>query len=370
MAYYEETTTKTETHEWFSGINYPDDNDDNMYFAAYGAHWGDANWNGRDSKGAEFILLGDDDWWDTVTTPDMTTPAMYPYGTLDSLWWANDSGNLDANWDPILDANDTREEVWLDLTKVNGIYPVIDLYDYQYRVVVERTPQPIVWYGGVYNDTEYYLYDPYDGGTCDWYNAQIGGGVTYDDWDPHMAERIKFLGYYYDLLYWGKNTTPWSSHYGDYYAVYGTPYWSDDSCRQDNRNFDDYEYYFEVGETKNFHGWEVTLKDVNIYENKAKWLIKGPDDEEPCEYFVSVSKYDPDVDPDEPGNAEDRCFAAVQGKACEYDVIGVTKKLCGDYPLTVFALDTVKLFVGADGTNEAAAVLYAVEDYGVIHDAV
>jgi hypothetical protein len=65
-----------------------------------------------------------------------------------------------------------------------------------------------------------------------------------------------------------------------------------------------------------------------------------------------------------------RCYASVQIKECEYDVIGIEDDICDIEDVTIFALDTVKIFVGAEGNNKAVARLYALENYGIIHDAV
>jgi len=351
MAYYEETTTEKETYTF----------DSNDYASPYDDDWGDNPDTGDDtgSDNVDAILIAN------TTNANWTQPPYYP---LESLWWD------DKNEDGIVDTDESREEVFVDFTMdpVRKIYPLVDLYDYRYRTVVEDLPVGTYWFGGEDNLTPYWL-------------------VT----DPVT---VKFLGYFYDIIDYG--TDP---DYGDY-VVYGTPHWSETECRGDDM------LYFEVGETKDFYGWEITLKDVDIYEFKAKWLIKGPDDEEPCEYFVVLSPYDPDVDPvlydyawnevnatiqgREPTNQEvykwltdhagesiqiddhwydvpaKRCFTPLSKQGpCEYDVIGIEDKIC-DLPYTVFALDTVKLFVGAGGVNEAAARLYALTDYGIIHDAV
>ncbi len=317
MAYYEEKTTDKETYTYFSGTKYHDDWKDNPE---------DKNDNGTDN--VDVILINN------IYNTAWSNP---PYDALGSLWW-DDGPAATAN--DMVDLDESREEVFLDLGpfiasmkgNLSTFYPTVDLYNYVYRTVVEELPEGITWYGGEDNTTPYWL-------------------VT----DPVT---VKFLGYFYDIIDRGYDDT-----LGDY-IVYGTPHWSESECRGDDM------MYFEVGETKEFYGWEITLKDVDIYEFKAKWLIKGPNDEEPCEYFVVVSKYPPDVNPEEASNDDARCFTPLSKQGpCEYDVIGIEDKIC-DLPYTVFALDTVKLFVGAGGTNEAAVRLYALTDYGVIHDAV
>jgi len=68
---------------------------------------------------------------------------------------------------------------------------------------------------------------------------------------------------------------------------------------------------------------------------------------------------------------DDRCYAQVTSqKNCEYDVIGITDTICEIEGVTVFALDTIKTMVGAEGTNVAVCRLYSLEDYGIIHDAI
>jgi hypothetical protein len=64
------------------------------------------------------------------------------------------------------------------------------------------------------------------------------------------------------------------------------------------------------------------------------------------------------------------CYAQNQNKPCEYDVIGIEDDICDIEDVTIFALDSVKIFVGAEGHNKAVARLYCLEDYGIIHDAV
>jgi len=293
-----------------------------------------------------------------------------PYVELDSLWY--EDWNKDWYIDPTnplfnrsarsgdagygyLNNWESREEVFVNFTQdpMTGIYPMIDLYDFQYRTVIERDPTYNIWYGGQYNITPYALVD--------------------------QAVHVKWLCDFYDIIGWGYDPVT-----NDDYVVYGTPHYSEDECRGDD------EMVFDVGETKMFYGWEITLDDINIYENKVQWLIKGPTDEVPCEYIVAISGFEPDVPPYYWG--EDRyrhCLASVQLKACEYDVIGITDPVCDidwmihyrtydgeflvaedDAEIAVFALDTIKTFVGATGHNKAVARLYALEDYGVLHDAI
>ncbi len=333
MAHYEEVMPQYDTSVWNSGSGYVDDNYDDMDL---NLGMNNATYN------CDALAVGD------------TTGAFndLPYVELDSFWWD------DKNADDELDKDESREEAFVNFTRdpMSGIYPVIDLYDYQYRTVIEDDPTFNVWFGGQTNQEAYALVD-----------------------DP---VKVKFLGEFYDIIGWG-----YDSDSGDDYAVYGTPHYSENECRGDD------EMVFDVGETKVFYGWEVTLDDINIYENKVQWLIKGPNDETPCEYITAISQYPPEVPPTLWGPDTSYCLASVQLKACEYDVIGITDDICGydwmvdwnyyeeqngdpallaegNAELVVFALDTIKTFVGAAGHNKAVASLYALEDYGVLHDAV
>ena len=329
MAHYEEVIPQYDTSTWSSGNNYEDDNYDDTD-PMLGTN--NATYN------ADAIAVGD-------TLGDFD---YLPYVELDSLWWD------DKNENDLLENDESREEVFVNFTQdpMTGIYPIIDLYDFQYRTVIEDDPTFNIWFGGVDNTTAYALAD-----------------------EP---VRVKWLCDFYDILGWGYDVDA-----GDDYVVYGTPYYSEDECRGDD------EMVFDVGETKLFHGWEITLDDINIYENKVQWLIKGPNDELPCEYIVAISGYEPTIPP-ALWDAEHRhCLASVQLKACEYDVIGITDEICdydwmvdwvyyedlepvagGQAELVVFSLDTVKTFVGATGHNKAVARLYALEDYGILHDAI
>lgn len=352
MAYYEEVTVTPITGEWSSGANYVDDQGDNYI---------DTTDTGANN--ADVILLGDTGGY--FQTAGVSYP---PYDELDTLWWE------DFNANDVLDNDEKREEIYVNLTHdwqyvldsngsvVYSIYPIVPagpVYGYEYRVVLEHFPEPIIWFGGQFNYTPYWLFE-----------------------EPN---NIKFLCDYYDLLGMG-----WDEDVG-WYIYYGTPHWSEEECRDDEK------WIFEVGETKEFYGWEVTLKDIGIYENKVVWAIKGPGDEEPCEYPVVMSKWWADltgdgilrylalIDPKQGAHTpeeawdilveeewfDDRCYAQVtQQKNCEYDVIGITDTICEIEDVTVFALDSIKTMVGAEGTNVAVCRLYALEDYGIIHDAI
>ncbi len=319
MAHYDEVIPQYETATWTSIKPYVDDNNNATY-------------------NCDAIAVGD-------TLGDFND---LPYVKLSSLWWD------DKDEDGLLEKDESREEVFVNFTQdpMTGIYPIIDLYDLQYRTVIEDDPTFKVWFGGEDNTTPYALVD-----------------------DPVT---VKWLGSFYDIIGWGYDAVS-----GDDYIVYGTPHYSENECRGDD------EMIFDVGETKEFYGWEITLDDINIYENKVQWLIKGPNDETPCEYITAISGYPPDIPPELWDDRHRHCLASVQLKSCEYDVIGITDTICDmdwevpitlyennqpvttvNATLTIFALDTVKTFVGAAGHNKAVARLYALENYGILHDAI
>jgi len=329
MAHYDEVIPQYETATWTSIKPYVDDNYDDT----------DPNLGTNNATyNCDAIAVGD-------TLGDFND---LPYVELSSLWWD------DKNKNGHIEKDESREEVFVNFTQdpMTGIYPIIDLYDLQYRTVIEDDPTFKVWFGGEDNTTPYALVD-----------------------DPVT---VKWLGSFYDIIGWGYDAVS-----GDDYIVYGTPHYSENECRGDD------EMIFDVGETKEFYGWEITLDDVNIYENKVQWLIKGPNDETPCEYITAISGYPPDIPPELWDTDHRHCLASVQLKSCEYDVIGITDTICDmdwevpitlyeknepvttvNATLTVFALDTVKTFVGAAGHNKAVARLYALENYGILHDAI
>jgi len=330
MAHYEEVIPQYDISKWCSRKPYADDNEHEPLALDLG--------DNNKTYNCDALAVGDmfGDFND------------FPYVELDSLWWD------DKNANSLLENDESREEVFVNFTQdpMTGIYPIIDLYDFQYRTVIEDDPTYNFWFGGQFNDTAYALVD-----------------------DP---VRVKWLCDFYDIIGWG-----YDGDTNDDYVVYGTPHYSADECRGDD------EMVFDVGETKMFYGWEITLDDINIYENKVQWLIKGPTDEVPCEYIVAISGYEPTIPPTLWDEYHRHCLASVQLKSCEYDVIGITDTICdidwmvgweyyenqepvasGTAELVVFSLDTIKTFVGATGHNKAVARLYALENYGVLHDAI
>jgi len=226
MAYHEDVKTEAITETW----------DSNDYVSPYDDDWGD-NMVTKDDNGsnnADVILVGD-------VAGDFS--GGIPYFKLKTLWWEDTDKKGTPGYE-VLNNYEKREEIYVNLTHDweyvkdsdgtwrNLIYPIVPAgpnYGYEYRVILEHFPEPIIWFGGQFNFDPYYLYED--------------------------ANNIKFLCDYYDLLGWGTDTD-----IGDY-IVYGTPHWSEEECRSDEK------WVFEVGETKEFYGWEVTLKDIGIYEN-------------------------------------------------------------------------------------------------------
>lgn len=137
MAYYEEVTVTPVTGEWSSGANYVDDQGDNYI---------DTTDTGANN--ADVILLGDTGGYFNIA--GVSYP---PYDELDTLWWE------DANANDVLDKNEKREEIYVNLTHdwqyvldsngsvVYSIYPIVPagpVYGYEYRVVLEHFPDPII----------------------------------------------------------------------------------------------------------------------------------------------------------------------------------------------------------------------------------
>jgi len=218
-----------------------------------------------------------------------------PYVELESLWYD------DKNKNGLLDSDESREEVFVDFTSVNDVYPAIEFYNFQYRTVIKGKPETETWHG----ENEDYV-------ICT------------------KSAPFKFLGELYELVTYGHD-----DDYGDY-IIYGTPHKSHDKARGDDR------ILLEVGERKEFYGWEITLKEVNVYGMECTWSIKGPNDNEPKEYKVKL------------GNTS--------------IAVGVKEKI-GDEEIVTFCVDTVKFMIDAYRNDVAVGRLYALTDSGVIKDA-
>ncbi len=136
MAHYEEIIPQYDEATWISIKPYVDDNYDDTD-AALGPN--NATYN-----------------CDALAVGDMFGDFNYlPYAELDSLWWD------DKNDNDTLENDESREEVFVNFTQdaMTGIYPIIDLYDFQYRTVIEDDPEFLIWFGGQYNITPYALVD-------------------------------------------------------------------------------------------------------------------------------------------------------------------------------------------------------------------
>jgi len=210
-----------------------------------------------------------------------------PYKCLKDLWWE------DSNKNDVLDPSESREEVYID----------IDSGKFEYRTIIEKEPKGITWYGGENNEKSYFL---------------ITNPAT-----------VKFLGEFYNIIYYNEE--------GGYF-VCGTPHYSETECKGEDM------LYFHVGETKELYGWEITLKDTNIYKNEVICLIKNPEDKEPAEYIVKLSQ------------CSTEC----------HNAIGIKERI-GDQKFTVFALNTIKMYVGAGGENAAVAIIYVLTDIKLIN---
>ena len=281
MLYYEEETVMKDVVEsWNSGENFKDDYGDNMN-----------DKNDKGSSNADAILIGDTSgYFDGI-----------PYQELKSLWWN------DKNRNKKLDKNESREEIYVNLWGQNKnkepymLYPIIcnPLQGrYEYRVVVEGEAQKEVWEDSD-SEEKYTIYK-----------------------DPVS---VKFLREEYNILHFGEN-----GEHRDY-AFYGTPQLKE-------------EVEFEVGETKEFDGWEIKLDDINLYEHIIKWIITEPSNIESYDYMAKIGK----------------------DKNC---VFGIKKEFC-EMEETIFALESLRILHRSNGENTVVANVYTLEDYGIIHDAV
>jgi len=147
MIYYKEEVTEKAVYEYFSGENYED-------------------------RDPDAILVGN-------TEGDFKNE---PYGFLESLWYD------DKNNNKVLDLDESREEVFVDFTSAYSIYPIIDLYNFQYKTIIKGEPKTEIWKG----DEDYLLYT---------------NPIT-----------VKFLGHFYDIIGSGSYKST-----GQDYVIYGTP---------------------------------------------------------------------------------------------------------------------------------------------------
>jgi len=193
------------------------------------------------------------------------------------------------------------------------------------------------------------------------------GMIDFETARKGYLNEIKFLGKMYKPMFAGatyRTGQPDSWYLGAYF-MYGKP-------------FAEKEKIMKVGDVYNFHGWTVTLNDVNIYENKAYITVAGPALTAPFTFIMvmdSLGDCGPCC-PDCAAYGGGGSFTSNPTRRNEYDPYvvktTVSKEKSGytyDFFRYVnFALDGIKTFVGADGTYLAEFNLYAIEDYGYLED--
>ncbi|NYT13724.1 MAG: S-layer protein [Candidatus Methanofastidiosa archaeon] len=194
------------------------------------------------------------------------------------------------------------------------------------------------------------------------------GMIDFQTAKAGYQSEIKFLGKMYHPMFAGAtwtNTVEGMEYYLGAYFMYGKAYAES-------------ERIMRVGDVYNFHGWTVTLNDVNIYENKAFVQVTGPTLTEPFGFIMVMDSLEacgpccPECATYGGGGA----FTSNPTQRNEYDpyvrYTTVTKEKSGysyDFFRYVnFMLDGIKTFVGADGTYLAEFNLYAIEDYGYLED--
>ncbi|KYC46122.1 MAG: S-layer protein precursor [Candidatus Methanofastidiosum methylothiophilum] len=175
---------------------------------------------------------------------------------------------------------------------------------------------------------------------------------------------IKFLGKMYQPMFAGATWYETPGYLGAYF-MYGKPY-------------AEKEKIMKVGDVYNYHGWTVTLNDVNIYENKAYITVAGPTLTAPFNFIMVMDSLG-DCGPCCPDCAiygGKGAFTSNPTRRNEYDpYVNYTTvtKTKDDYAYNFFRyvnfmLDGIKTFVGADGTYLAEFNLYAIEDFGYLED--
>jgi hypothetical protein len=199
--------------------------------------------------------------------------------------------------------------------------------------------------------------------------TKCDGMVDFETARTGRFNTIKFLGKFYTPLFAGatyNNTGPSEGPgYLGAYFVYGKPY-------------AEKEKIMKVGDVYNYHGWTITLNDVNIYENKAYLTVSGPALTSPFSFIMVMDSLGfcgpccPDCAIYGGGGA----FTSNPTHRNEYDpyVVKTTvTKTKEDYAYNFFRyvnfmLDGIKTFVGADGTYLAEFNIYALEDFGYLED--
>lgn len=194
--------------------------------------------------------------------------------------------------------------------------------------------------------------------------VKCDGMIDFETARKGRFNQIKFLGKMYQPLFAGATYYDTPGYLGAYF-MYGKPY-------------AEAEKIMKVGDVYNFHGWTVTLNDVNIYENKAYITVAGPALTSPFSFIMvmdSLGICGPCC-PDCAIYGGLGAFTSNPTRRNEYDpyVVKTTvTKTKDDYAYNFFRyvnfmLDGVKTFVGADGTYLAEFNLYALEDYGYLED--
>ncbi|HOI77231.1 MAG TPA: S-layer protein [Methanofastidiosum sp.] len=192
------------------------------------------------------------------------------------------------------------------------------------------------------------------------------GMIDFETARAGYLNEIRFLGKMYKPMFAGATyvTGPEPGYLGAYF-MYGTP-------------FAEIEKIMKVGDTYTFHGWNIILNDINIYENKAFITVSGPALSVPSTFIMVMDPLDGCLPccPDCATYGGGGSFTSNPTQRNEYDPyvvkITVSKEKNGytyDFFRYVnFMLDGIKTFVGADGTNLAEFNLYAIEDYGYLED--
>jgi hypothetical protein len=195
--------------------------------------------------------------------------------------------------------------------------------------------------------------------------TKCDGMIDFETARKGYLNEIKFLGKMYKPMFAG--ATNYVDGYLGAYFMYGSP-------------FAEKEKIMKVGDVYTFHGWTVTLNDVNIYENKAYITVAGPALSAPFTFIMVMDAIGVEAcSPCCPTCATyggGGAFTSNPTMRTEYDpylVKTTVSKTKDGYDYTFFSyvnfmLDGIKTFVGADGTYLAEFNLYAIEDYGYLEN--
>jgi len=194
--------------------------------------------------------------------------------------------------------------------------------------------------------------------------TKCDGMIDFETARKGYLNEIKFLGKMYKPMFAG--ATMYVDGYLGAYFMYGKP-------------FAEKEKIMKVGDVYNYHGWTVTLNDVNIYENKAYVTVAGPALAAPFNFIMVMDAINANCGPCCPTCATyggGGAFTSNPTQRTEYDpylVKTTVPKTKEGYDYTFFSyvnfmLDGIKTFVGADGTYLAEFNLYAIEDYGYLEN--